>query len=95
MAVWAYLTGMASDEELARRVAQQEEAQQSGSGGGPSVTDELDQYKATAGEIHDELARRIENVDEEAIDEEALEPVVERLDRLESRLDDLESRIGD
>lgn len=86
---------MASDEELARRVAQQEESRHSGPADGRTVTDELDQYKATAGEIHDELARRIEDVDESAVDEEALSAVVERLDQLESRLDDLESRIQD
>lgn len=84
---------MASDDELARRIAQQEQGGASAPEGAPPATEELDEYKATAGEIHDELARRIDRVDEESVDEAALSDVVERLDRLESRLDDLESRL--
>jgi len=85
---------MASDEELARRVARVE-----GGCRGPdadadsAAREELDEYRAVAGEIHDELARRIEAVDDGAADEADLADVVDRLDRLEARLDDLESRV--
>jgi polyhydroxyalkanoate synthesis regulator phasin len=81
---------MASDEELARHVSQVEGCR---GHGGASAVEELDEYREAAGEIHNELARRIERVDEEAADEADLASVVERLERLESRLDDLESRL--
>ncbi|MFT4884575.1 MAG: hypothetical protein ACI8U4_002091 [Natronomonas sp.] len=81
---------MASDEELARHVSQVEGCQGHGN---TAATEELDEYREAAGEIHDELARRIERVDEKSADEADLATVVERLERLESRLDDLESRL--
>jgi polyhydroxyalkanoate synthesis regulator phasin len=81
---------MASDEELARHVSQVEGCR---GHDGPSAVEELDEYREAAGEIHDELARRIEQIDEKSADEADLAAVVERLERLESRLDDLESRL--
>jgi polyhydroxyalkanoate synthesis regulator phasin len=81
---------MASDEELARHVSKVEGCR---GHGGASAVEELDEYREAAGEIHNELARRIEHVDEEAADEADLATVVERLERLETRLDDLESRL--
>lgn len=81
---------MASDEELARHVSQMEGCRGHGD---TSAVAELDEYREAAGEIHNELARRIERVDDESADETDLAAVVERLDRLEARLDDLESRL--
>jgi polyhydroxyalkanoate synthesis regulator phasin len=81
---------MASDEELARHVSEMEGRR---GAGGSSTVEELDEYREAAGEIHDELARRIERVDERTAEEADLASVVERLERLESRLDDLESRL--
>lgn len=83
---------MANDEELARHVAQVEGVD-AGAAAAASVREELDDYRSTAGEIHDELARRIEGVDDRKIDEAALADVVDRLDRLEARIADLESRL--
>jgi uncharacterized protein Yka (UPF0111/DUF47 family) len=83
---------MASDQELAHRIARVE----SGSRGveaGATARDELDEYKAVAGEIHDELARRIEAVDDDKLDERAFEALDRRLERLESRIDALETRL--
>ena len=85
------VAGMASDEEIARHVAQVEGVR--GGAAGAAVQEDLDEYKATAGEIHDELARRIEAVDDRSADEASLDDVVERLDRLESRIADLEARL--
>lgn len=82
---------MASDEEIARHVAQVEGVRIGAASA--AVQEELDEYKATAGEIHDELARRIEAVDDSSADEASLEDVIERLDRLESRIADLETRL--
>ena len=82
---------MASDEEIARHVAHVENVRQ-----GPAGTDvqaELDEYKATAGEIHDELARRIEAVDDRSAEAASLDDVIAQLDRLESRIADLETRL--
>ena len=83
---------MASDEELARRVARLESSH-AGDAVRSTARDELDEYRAVAGEIHDELARRVEAVDDRKPDEEALEALQERLDRLESRIDALEGRL--
>ncbi|QLD87598.1 hypothetical protein HWV07_00525 [Natronomonas salina] len=82
---------MASDEEIARHVAQVEDVRRGPTG--TAVQAELDEYKATAGEIHDELARRIEAVDDSSADEASLDDVLDRLDSLESRIADLETRI--
>lgn len=82
---------MASDEEIARHVAKVEGVRAGAAGA--AVQEDLDEYKATAGEIHDELARRIEAVDDRSADEASLDDVVERLDRLESRIADLEARL--
>jgi uncharacterized protein Yka (UPF0111/DUF47 family) len=84
---------MAEDEELARHVAQVEGVVDGGSGAAPALSEELDEYRSTASEVHDELARRIQEIDDEKLDESALADVVERLDRLEARIDDLESRL--
>lgn len=84
---------MASDEEIAQHVAQAERtAGGCGSNGSPAAA-ELDEYKRVAGEIHDELARRIDAVDQRAVDEASLSTVVDRLDRLDARLDELEERV--
>ena len=82
---------MASDEEIERHVAQVEGVRRGAAG--TAVQEDLDEYKATAGEIHDELARRIEAVDDRSADEASLEDVIERLDRLESRIAELETRL--
>ena len=84
---------MASDEELARRVSRVEDRGATGVATGPAARDELEEYRAAAGEIHDELARRIERVDDATPDEGALRDAMERLDRLEERLDALERRL--
>jgi hypothetical protein len=84
---------MASDEELAQRV---EKVENSGSTSGlapASASEELAEYRTTASDIHDELARRIEEVDDCAAAKETLADVMNRLDDLEGRLDTLESRI--
>ncbi|WP_254841183.1 hypothetical protein [Natronomonas marina] len=83
---------MASDEEIARQVRRWERDGSIGPGGDPKH-EELEEYKRTAGEIHDELARRIGEVEEEAASAESLAAVAERLQRLEARLDDLEERL--
>jgi uncharacterized protein Yka (UPF0111/DUF47 family) len=84
---------MASDEELARQVALAERDEGTQRSGGTAVQAELDEYKNVASEIHDELARRIEVLDDGKADDDSLDAVLDRLDRLESRLDDLESRL--
>ena len=84
---------MASDEELARQVARAEESGVQGSAEATAVREELAEYRAAAGEIHDELVRRIEAVDEGTPDEASLEAVVDRIERLERRIDDLEERL--
>lgn len=85
---------MASDEELARRVAQLEEDGTDGDVPDGSASEALEQYRETAGEIHDELARRIETVDEQTLDADALSDVVQRLDTLEDRIADLEASLS-
>jgi len=82
---------MASDEEIARQVRRRERRVRSGPRG-KSTSEELEEHRRTAGEIRDELARRIE-VTEETASEADLAAVVERLDDLEERLDDLEERL--
>lgn len=82
---------MASDEELARQVARAEEDSYGDVPSSSSTGEELDEYKRTAGEIHDELARRIESIDEQTPDEDDLSEVLERLDRLEDRIEALEA----
>ena len=79
-------TRMASDEELARRVARVEDGAAARAAAAPTAREELEEYRAVAGEIHDELARRIAAVDDSKLDEEALSDVIERLDRLEARI---------
>lgn len=81
---------MASDEEIARQVRRREEGLAGGDG---ALREDLQTYRETAGEIHDELARRIRDVDQDAASEADLDAVVERLDRLDDRLDDLEARL--
>lgn len=84
---------MASDEELARRVAQVERDSAAGRSVGTLTTEELDEYRSVAGEIHDELARRIATVEENTADDAELAAVVDRLDRIEARIEELESRL--
>jgi uncharacterized protein Yka (UPF0111/DUF47 family) len=84
---------MASDEELAQRVAQLESSGNTGGVAPTSASEELAEYRATASDIHDELARRIEELDDCTAAENTLDDVLERLDSLETRLDDLESRL--
>lgn len=55
---------------------------------------DLQESTRTAGEIHDELARRIRSVGEDAASEADLAAAVERVERLEPRLDDLEDRLS-
>ena len=83
---------MASDEELARRVARLESGG-AGDADRSTAREELDEYRAVAGEIHDELARRVETLDDRKPDEETLEALQERVDHLESRIDALEARL--
>jgi len=80
---------MASDEEIARQVRRREEGLLGDSGG----RNELAEYKQAAGEIHDELARRVRETERDAASTEDLAAIVERLDALEARLDDLEERL--
>ncbi len=82
---------MASDEEIARQVRRREEEE--GLLGDSGGRDELAEYKQVAGEIHDELARRIRETERDAASTDDLAAVVERLDALEARLDDLEERL--
>jgi len=83
---------MASDEEIARHVRRQE--REHGWGGrGESTKDELKEHRETASEVHDELARRIQRVDDAAASEDDLAAVVEKLEEIEARLDDLEGRL--
>ncbi|WP_178917342.1 hypothetical protein [Natronomonas gomsonensis] len=83
---------MATDEELKQRVTQLESSGNTGGLAPASASEELAEYRATTSEIHDELARRIEELDDCTAAEEALEEIIDRLDDLEARLDDLETR---
>ncbi len=85
---WALSVDMASDEEIERQVRQHEQGR-----AGQTGDVSLQEYRETASEIHDELARRIQDVDETAAAEEDLTAVVEKLERLEIRLEDLEERL--
>jgi len=71
----------ASDEEIARQVRRRKDGLLDDSGG----RDGLAEYKQAAGEIHDELARRIRETERDVASTEDLAAVVERLDALEAR----------
>jgi len=83
---------MASDEEIARQVRQREQGSRIGPDG-TSTSEELKAYRQTASEVHDELARRVRNVEQEAASTDDLAAVVEKLEALEERLDGLEERL--
>lgn len=80
---------MASDDEIARQVRQREHEGWLDPSGGPAHED-LQEYREMAGEIHDELARRIRDVDDRSASEDDLADLVEKLEALENRLDDIE-----
>ena len=81
---------MVSDEELSahvQRVEQQRAVTE------PELVDRLDAMESTARCVHNELARRIERVDESSADDAALADLADRLDGIESRLDEIEARL--
>ena len=81
---------MASDEEIARQVERMETAR--GIGEEPCRA-ELEAFRETATDVHDELARRVQKVDDEAVSNDELAAVLERIEDIEARLDDLEERL--
>ncbi|MEF8842370.1 MAG: hypothetical protein V5A62_12220 [Haloarculaceae archaeon] len=81
---------MVSDEELKTHV---ERAERERSVSAPALSGRIDEMESTARCVHNELARRIERVDETSADEASLADLADQLDRIEDRLDDLESRL--
>ena len=81
---------MASDEEIARQVERIETAR--GTGEKPCRTG-LEAFREPATDVHDELARRVQKVDDEPVSDEELAAVVERLEDIEARLDEIEERL--
>jgi tetrahydromethanopterin S-methyltransferase subunit G len=81
---------MVSDEELKTRV---ELVERERSVPDPELAGRLDEMESTARCVHNELARRIERVDESTADGAALADLADRLEGIEVRLDDLESRL--
>jgi hypothetical protein len=81
---------MVSDEELAAHVRR---AEQDRTAPEPRLTERLDRMQSTARCVHDELARRVERVDATTADAEALDDLVDRIERLETRLEEVESRL--
>jgi uncharacterized coiled-coil DUF342 family protein len=77
---------MASDEEIERRISRLEDDEDA-----DETHEELAEYKRAAGEIHDELARRIDGVEENTPTRDELDAVLDRLDRIEERIDEIEA----
>lgn len=73
---------MVSDEELERHVERVESARH-----------DARDLGAEAREVHDELARRIEQTRENAADADDLAGLAERVAEIERRLDSLEERL--
>lgn len=81
---------MVSDEELKTHVERAERARTTS---GPELAGRIDEMESTARCVHNELARRIERVDESSAEAEALVDLADRLEGIEDRLDHIESRL--
>jgi tetrahydromethanopterin S-methyltransferase subunit G len=81
---------MVSDKELEAHVRRVERER---AVSGPELSGRIDELESTARCVHNELARRIERVDESSADAEVLADLADRLEVLEHRLDDIESRL--
>jgi tetrahydromethanopterin S-methyltransferase subunit G len=81
---------MVSDKELEAHVRRVERER---AVSGPELSGRIDELESTARCVHNELARRIERVDESSADAEVLADLADRLEGLEHRLDDIESRL--
>jgi tetrahydromethanopterin S-methyltransferase subunit G len=81
---------MVSDKELEAHVRRVERER---AVSGPELSGRIDELESTARCVHNELARRIERVDESSADAEVLADLADRLEGLENRLDDIESRL--
>lgn len=79
---------MVSDEELKQHIRTAERQQQSA-----PVDGRLDEMESTARHVHNELARRIEAVDEASVDRDELTDIRQDMARLERRLDAIESKL--
>jgi uncharacterized protein (UPF0335 family) len=84
------LRTMVSDEELKAHV---ERVERERAVSGPELAGRIDEMESTARCVHNELARRIERVDESSADDAALADLADRLDGIESRLDEIEARL--
>jgi len=80
---------MASDEELKQRIriAERREERPEPVGHRPA------EMETTARSVHNELARRIEAVDDRSVASEELVAIREEMARLEHRLDAIEARL--
>jgi tetrahydromethanopterin S-methyltransferase subunit G len=81
---------MVSDKELEAHVRRVERER---AVSGPELSGRIDELESTARCVHNELARRIERVDESSADAEVLADLADRLEGIEHRLDDIESRL--
>lgn len=80
---------MASDEELNQRIRIAERQQERSD----PVDHRLAEMETTARSVHNELARRIEAVDERSVASGELVAIREEIARLETRLGAIEARL--
>lgn len=80
---------MVSDEELKQRIRIAERQQERPEPVGHRLTE----VETTARSVHNELARRIEAVDDRSVASEELVAIREEMARLEDRLDAIEARL--
>lgn len=80
---------MVSDEELKQRIRIAEQQQERSE----PVDERLTEVETTARSVHNELARRIESVDERSVASEELVAIREDMARLERRLEAIEARL--
>jgi tetrahydromethanopterin S-methyltransferase subunit G len=80
---------MVSDEELKQHIRNAERQH----GQSTPVSGRLDEMESTARLVHNELARRIEAVDDASVDQDELAAIREDVARLDRRLEAIEARL--
>jgi tetrahydromethanopterin S-methyltransferase subunit G len=80
---------MVSDEELKQHIRTAERQHEQST----PVAGRLDEMESTARHVHNELARRIEAVDDASADRDELAAIREELARLDRRLESIEAQL--
>lgn len=84
---------MVNDEELKAHVKRVERVERAHPSVKADLEGRVDELEATARCVHNELARRIEQVDAADATDEALADLVDRIEGIEDRLDAIEARL--